>query len=411
MTVTDSTTTRGEAMLALRKARMAASPPILRGGFRPFFFFGAVWAVVALALWLGALLSGLDLPSALAPLAWHRHEMLFGFVGAIVAGFLLTAIPNWTGRLPIAGWPLAALIGLWLVARLAVLGSERIGLAAAALLDVGFYVVLALVGAREILAAKNRNLPLVAMVLLFGAANAIDYASMSGLLADGEAGFRAGIALVTVMISVIGGRIVPSFTRNWLVKQGHDRRLPEQPNRFDIGVVIATIVAMLAWVLVPTTQVAGLALLVAGILQLARLARWSGWRTLSDPLVAILHLGYLWVPTGMGLLGWSILDTAIPRTAAVHALTAGAMATMILAVMTRATLGHTGRGLRAGPATILAYALVTLGAILRVVAPLGALDYRVGLEAAGVLWAGAFIVFLAVYGPILGRSRPDKSPG
>src|SRR5688572_21079299 len=151
--------TRGERMLELRKARMAASPPILRGGFRPFFLVGALWAVIALALWLFALLGGLELPSAFDPLAWHRHEMLFGFVGAMVAGFLLTAIPNWTGRLPIAGWPLAALVGLWFAGRLAVLFSGAIGFAAAALLDVGFYAVMAFVGAREILAAKNRNLP------------------------------------------------------------------------------------------------------------------------------------------------------------------------------------------------------------------------------------------------------------
>ena len=398
-------------MLALRKARMAASPPILRGGFRPFFFFGAAWGVVALALWLCALLAGLELPTAIDALAWHRHEMLFGFVGAIVAGFLLTAIPNWTGRLPIAGIPLAALVALWLAARLAVLWSGALGLAVAAVLDVGFYAVMAAVGAREIRAAKNRNLPLVAMILLFGTADAVDYASVSGLLTDSEAGFRAGIGLVTVMISVIGGRIIPSFTRNWLVKRGLDRGLPGQPDRFDIGVIAATALALLAWILVPGSTLAGAALAVTGLLQLVRLARWSGWRTGSDPLVLILHLGYLWLPVGLLLLAWSILDTAVPRTAAIHALTAGAMATMILAVMTRATLGHTGHELRAGPATILAYALVTLGAILRVVAPLGALSYPVGMQAAGVLWAGAFVVFLVVYGPILFRPHLDRAPG
>lgn len=411
MTDTDPTTTRGETMLALRKARMAASPPILRGGFRPFFFCGAVWGVVALILWLCALLAGLELPTAFDALSWHRHEMLFGFVGAIVAGFLLTAIPNWTARLPIAGLPLAMLVALWLAARLAVLWSGALGLAVAAVLDVGFYAVMAAVGAREILAAKNRNMPLVAMVLLFGTADAIDYASVSGLLADGEAGFRAGIALVTVMISVIGGRIIPSFTRNWLVKKGHDRGLPGQPDRFDIGVIAATALALLTWIFVPESALTGAALALTGALQLLRLARWSGWRSVSDPFVLILHLGYLWVPAGLALLGWSILDAAVPRTAAVHALTAGAMATMILAVMTRATLGHTGHELRANWATVMAYLLVTLGAILRVVAPFGPIDYRGGLEVAGALWAGAFVVFLVAYGPILLRSRLDKAPG
>ena len=411
MTDTDPTMTRGETMLALRKARMAASPPILRGGFRPFFFFGAAWGVVALVLWLCALLAGLELPTAIDPLSWHRHEMLFGFVGAIVAGFLLTAIPNWTGRLPIAGFPLAALVALWLAARVAVLCSGALGLAVAAVLDVGFYAVMAAVGAREILAAKNRNMPLVAMVLLFGTADAVDYASMSGLLTDSEAGFRAGIALVTVMISVIGGRIIPSFTRNWLVKKGHDRGLPGQPDRFDIGVILATALALLAWIVVPASTLTGAALAVTGLLQLVRLGRWSGWRTISDPFVLILHLGYLWVPAGLALLGWSILDGAVPRTSAIHALTAGAMATMILAVMTRATLGHTGRELRASGATVIAYVLVTLGAILRVAVPFSRIDYRDGLEVSGALWAGAFVVFLIVYGPILLRPRLDKVLG
>ena len=403
--------TRGERMLELRKARMAASPPILRGGFRPFFLVGALWAVIALGLWLFALLGGLVLPSAFDPLAWHRHEMLFGFVGAMVAGFLLTAIPNWTGRLPIAGWPLATLVGLWLAGRLAVLFSGAIGLGIATLLDVGFYAVMAFVGAREILAAKNRNLPLVAMILLFGAADATDFAAVSGLLADGEAGFRAGIALVTLMISVIGGRIIPSFTRNWLAKRGHEQGLPGQPNRFDLAVIVFTALALLAWVLAPGAPLTGGVLVAAGALQLVRLARWRGWRTPSDQLVLVLHVGYLWVPAGLALLGWSVLDPAMPRTAAVHALTAGAMATMILAVTTRATLGHTGRELRAGALTVGAYWLVTLGALLRLAASLGWVGYQAGLELAGALWAGAFVLFLVAYGPILFGPRLDAKPG
>ena len=163
-------------MLAMRKSRMAAAPPFLRGGFRPFFFGGPLWAVIALALWLFAFLGGLELPSAFDALSWHRHEMLFGFVGAVIAGFLLTAIPNWTGRLPIAGWPLATLFASWLAGRLALLWSQTVGLALAAVLDVGFYVVFALIAGREVIAAKNRNLPVVAMVMLFGLADAADYA-------------------------------------------------------------------------------------------------------------------------------------------------------------------------------------------------------------------------------------------
>src|SRR5688500_7887906 len=174
--------TRGERMLALRRARMEASPPFLRGAFRPFFFGGALWAVVALTIWLLALAGFITIPSTFGALAWHRHEMLFGFVGAVIAGFLLTAIPNWTGRLPIAGPPLAMLVGLWLAARLAVLFSASIGMFAAAVLDVGFYLVIVFVGAREVLASKNRNLPVVGVVLLFAAANALDYVAAAGLI-------------------------------------------------------------------------------------------------------------------------------------------------------------------------------------------------------------------------------------
>jgi uncharacterized protein involved in response to NO len=249
------------------------------------------------------------------------------------------------------------------------------------------------------------------MILLFGAADATDYAAVSGLLADGEAGFRAGIALVTVMISVIGGRIIPSFTRNWLVKQGHEKGLPGQPNRFDLAVIVFTALALLGWVLAPNAPLTGGALVAAGALQLVRLARWGGWRTASDALLLVLHVGYLWVPAGLALLGWSVLDPALPRTAAIHALTAGAMATMILAVTTRATLGHTGRELRAGALTVGAYWLVTLGALLRLAASLGWIGYQAGLEFAGALWGGAFVLFLVAYGPILFGPRLDAKPG
>ena len=178
--------TRGEQMLALRRARNAASPAILRGGFRPFFLGGALWAVVALCIWIAALAGAMAVPSAFDALAWHRHEMLFGFVGAVITGFLLTAIPNWTGRLPIAGTPLAGLFALWLAARLAVLFSASLGAAVAALLDVGFYVLLAAVAAREVLESKNRNLPIVGMVLLFGVANGLDHLAAAGVLPDPE---------------------------------------------------------------------------------------------------------------------------------------------------------------------------------------------------------------------------------
>ena len=399
--------TRGELMLALRKRRMAESYPFFRGGYRPFFTSAALWALVALALWLCALSGALTLPTEFSPLAWHRHEMLFGFVGAVIAGFLLTAIPNWTGRLPIAGGPLASLFGLWLAARAAVLFSAQVGPLVAALLDVGFYVILAALAAREVLAARNRNFPVVILVLLFAIANALDHAAAAGMIGDEEVGARAAIAIVIVMISLIGGRVVPSFTRNWLVKQGAQRGLPTQPGRFDMIAIAATALAMAGWLIAPFDTSVGYLMVLAAALQAFRLTRWSGVRAWRDPLVLVLHVGYAWVPVGLCLLGLSIVGTAVIRSGAIHALTAGAMATMILAVMTRATLGHTGRELKAGAATTLIYVLVTIGAIGRVAAPLLPMDYILAIRLSGIAWGGAFLLFLLVYGPKLIGPRPD----
>jgi uncharacterized protein involved in response to NO len=403
----DRLQTRGEEMLALRYARMAAAPPFLRGGFRPFFFAGPLWAIVALTLWLLALAGVVQMPSAFDALAWHRHEMLFGFVGAVIGGFLLTAVPNWTGRLPIAGSPLAALFGLWMAGRLALLFSSVTGIFVAAIFDVGFFLVLALVAAREVLESRNRNLPVVGLIFLFGLVDALDYAGAAGLISDPDLAWKCAVALVIILISLIGGRIIPSFTRNWLAKQGVREGLPAQPTRFDMGVIALTASAFLAWITGPEGWLPGTFLALAAVGQTIRLARWNGWRTFADPLVLILHVGYLWVPIGLGLLAALNFGSPMPRSAAIHALTAGAMATMILAVMSRATLGHTGRQLRASPVTQAAYVLITAGAALRVTTPLGLLDYRMGMEVAGAAWMGAFLLFLGVYGPILWSPRID----
>ena len=396
--------TRGEQMLALRRRRMAAAHPFFRGGFRPFFFAGAAWAVIALALWICSLHGEVTLPAALDPLAWHRHEMLFGFIGAVIGGFLLTAVPNWTGRLPIAGWPLAGLFSVWVAARLAVLFSSALTLWLAALLDVGFFLALGLLAAREVLEANNRNTPVIGMVLLFGAADGLDYLAMTGVIPLADIGWQLALALVVLLISLIGGRIIPSFTRNWMAKQGTREGLPTQPDRFDLVVVGATAVALLAWLLGPQETPIGLVLLAAAALQALRWMRWRGWRTFADPLVLILHVGYLWIPVGLALLGLSLMDV-VPRSAAIHSLTAGAMATMILAVMTRSSLGHTARPLKAGPLTVVLYLLVTVGAALRVAASLMLIDFNIGIQIAAIAWGGAFLLFLIGYARVLWSPR------
>lgn len=407
-TDTPRTVTRGEQMLALRKRRMAAAHPFLRGGFRPFFFGAALWGIIALGLWLCSLAGLVQLPTRFDPEAWHRHEMLFGFVGAAIAGFFLTAIPNWTGRLPIAGKPLLSLFALWLAARIALLFSAIIGLLPAAVLDIGFFATLTAVGAREVLAAKNRNLPIVAMGLLFTLADAADYAGNAGIIPD--VGWQLAIMLIVILISIVGGRIIPSFTRNWMAKRGHKAGLPTQPAALDLLVIAGTAICLLFWIFTPAERLTGVLLIFAAALQLLRLVRWAGWRTTSDRLVLILHIGYLWIPIGLLLLGLSMLAPAVPRSAAVHALTAGAMTTMILAVMTRATLGHTGRDLRANPPTVVLYGCVTVGALLRVAASLGIGPYALMLDISGTFWVAGLVLFLAVYGPMLWRPRASEQP-
>jgi uncharacterized protein involved in response to NO len=271
-------------------------------------------------------------------------------------------------------------------------------------LDVGFFFVLGLLAAREVLEANNRNMPVVGMILLFGTADAIDYLAVTGAIPLPDLGWQLAIAIVVLLISLIGGRIIPSFTRNWMAKRGIRNGLPSQPGRFDLFVIAATAVALLAWLTGPSETPVGLVLLAAAALQTARWLRWRGYRTFADPLVLILHVGYAWIPIGLALLGLSFIG-AVPRSAAIHSLTAGAMATMILAVMTRASLGHTARDLKANGATVIIYLLVTGGAVLRVLASLRLIDYNFGMEIAGLAWGGAFLLFLIAYAPVLWRPR------
>jgi uncharacterized protein involved in response to NO len=270
------------------------------------------------------------------------------------------------------------------------------------------FVALALLAAREVTASKNRNVPVVALVFAFGLADAADYAEAARLTSGGY-GWRGAIALVITMISVIGGRIIPSFTRNWMVKRGTSAALPTQPQSFDKLVIGSTAISLLFWLIFPQHRLTGYMLVLAAAAQLLRLSRWGGIKTGSDPMVLILHLGYLWIPVGMALLGLSVAKLGIPQSAGVHALTAGAMTTMILAVMSRASLGHTGRDLHASAVTVASYVCVTAGALLRVAAPLGVGSYPIMLDTAGIFWGGALLLFVISYRPILWGPRVGES--
>jgi uncharacterized protein involved in response to NO len=384
------------------RGRIASMPPILQYGFRPFFFLAALYAGLAIPAWLWIYAVGGELPGPFPSLDWHVHEMLFGYLAAVITGFVLTAVPNWTGRLPLSGWPLAGLVALWLAGRTACAFLPLPSLATAA--DLAFPAVLALALWREIIAGRNwKNLPVAAMITLFGAANALHHAENLGLVPAGL-GPRLALAVAAMLIALIGGRIVPSFTRNWLVKEG-DTRLPATFGRLDKAALVATAVAMILWVAAPDSTATGSAQIVAGLLLAARMMRWRGLRTIKEPILLILHVGYLWLAVALLLLGASTLADAVPTSAAIHALTAGAIGTMTLAVMTRASLGHTGRQIVADWSVVVIYLAVTLGAALRAAAPFAGDWYVHVLTCGGAFWSAAFLLFAVRYAPILWGRR------
>jgi uncharacterized protein involved in response to NO len=379
-------------------------PALFSHGFRPFFLLGAIYAGAMIPLWLGVFEGKLQLPTAFVPRDWHAHEMLFGFVAAIVGGFLLTAVPNWTGRLPLQGAPLAALVASWFAGRLAVLASASIGWASACAIDAAFLALLAAAAAREIVAGRKwSNLPVVAIVSLFGAANVAFHieAHVGGVA---EYSTRLAVALVITLVSLIGGRIVPSFTRNWLARQ-RPGRMPVPFGRFDAIVIATSTIALSGWIAAPASRAGGILLIGVGGLHLVRLARWAGDRTARDRLVLVLHLAYAFIPAGYALAGLAAFDV-VPASAGIHAWTGGAIGAMTVAVMTRATLGHTGRMLRASIGTQCLYAAVIAAAVMRVCASIEPAHMQILLAIAGAAWSFAFLGFAALYGRALCTRRP-----
>lgn len=388
--------------MSVSRLRNYQGPAILSYGFRPFFLLGSIYAGAVIPLWLGVFAEDVELPIVFAPRDWHIHEMLFGYVAAILGGFLLTAIPNWTGRLPLQGAPLAVLVSAWLAGRIAVAMSASIGWVTACAIDAAFLALLAGAAAREIIAGRKwSNLPVVALVSLFVTDNVAFHieAHVNGL-ADHSS--RFAVALVITLISLIGGRIVPSFTRNWLARQ-RPGRMPSPFGRFDAIIVAVSVFSLAAWIVGPTSRITGVVLVIAGGVHTIRLARWAGYRTVGDRLVLILHLAYAFVPLGYILSGLAAFDN-LPPSAGIHAWTGGAIGTMTLAVMTRATLGHTGQALRASIGTQCVYAAVIAAALTRVCASIDAAHMHVLLIAAGIGWTTAFFGF-ALYGPILCSPR------
>lgn len=395
--------------MAIARVRPGHYPAVLSYGFRPFFLLGALQAGLAVVFWLPLFYGELATRSQFAPVDWHVHEMLFGYLPAVMTGFLLTAIPNWTGRLPVQGLPLLGLVLLWLAGRVVVFCSEETGWMIAAAIDGAFLLAVVLVAAREIIAGKNwRNLKVLAPVSMLFAANLLFHweASHYGIT---DFSRRLGLGAVIVLIMVIGGRIIPSFTHNWLMRE-NPGRLPISFNRFDAGVILISAVTLAAWTVVPERAETGVLLIVAAGLNAARLLRWAGYRTWRDPLVLILHVAYAFVPLGFLLNGLAALALdLVPPAAGIHAFGSGAIGAMTLAVMTRATLGHTGQTLKAGPGTCLILLAVIVAALLRLAAACH--PSLAGLMPfSGMAWAVAFLGFAVFFAPALVKPKKRAQP-
>ena len=399
-------------MSTMTKARQWTGPALLSYGFRPFFLFAGVHAALVVAIWTLWLDGVAPLPTAFPPVAWHAHELLFGYAIAAVAGFLLTAVPNWTGRLPVVGLPLLALFGLWLLGRAAMAASAFLHPVALALLALLFPVALLALVAREVLAGRNmRNVKVVVVLAALCLAQLCFHVEVfrTGASVYSQ---RLAIAAYVLLIMIVGGRIVPSFTTNW-IKRENPGRTPKPFDLYDKVAMIVGAAGLIAWVAAPAFTQFGLAcgalFALAAVLQMVRLARWAPDRVWGEMLVAVLHVAYAFIPLGFVLAAASaILDSRAFDTATIHCWAIGAIGLMTLAVMTRATRGHTGHALVAPPSTSALYVLLAAAAIARI----GAVflhNSSIALTVAGLAWSAAFAGFALVYGPMCTSARKTNS--
>ncbi|SLN65340.1 NnrS protein [Roseovarius albus] len=375
-------------------------------GFRPFFLLATGFSIVAVVLWM-MIWSGLwTLNSPFKPTDWHIHEMLFGFSSAVIAGFLLTAIPNWTGRAQIRDRFLAFLVALWIAGRIAVLGAIPLPISWVLVIDNSFLAVLCLVAAHQLLVSHNwRNLTVVALVCLFLCANvAFHQEAMISGAADYSR--RAGMAVLILLIMLIGGRIIPSFTRNWLVKQGVTC-LPTQFNRYDALSLGIAVLSLVMWVSKAPPTITAIALSVAAIIHVIRLQRWQGGRAWRSAILLMLHLSYLCIPVGFAFLALALIWNGMSAAAGLHVLGMGAIGGMTTAVMLRASMGHTARPLAAGATLSLAFAVILLAAILRAMLPGMWIFGLSGIQISAILWVGGFGIICIRIWPWLVMPRVD----
>lgn len=379
--------------------------PLLRLGFRPFYLGATLLACLSVPLWVAIFLGHLQLQLKIPPLMWHAHEMLFGFAAAVVVGFLLTAVKAWTGLETARGPLLGALALLWLAARLAALVAPYPGYA---VLDMALLPAVAAVLLRVLIKAGNkRNIPLISLLLVMAAANLAFHLSVLGTIAvPAINALYAELALILMVVCVMAGRVVPMFTRN--VTPGLVINIPR---KFELSLLAVTAVALALWVLAAPAPVVLVASLVAAVLHAVRLWMWHPLVTLKRPILWILHASYAWLPIGFVLLALAQLGW-VAQSLAVHAFAVGVIGGLVIGMVTRTARGHTGRPLQASRGEVVAYGLVMLAAVLRVLVPAVQPGwYPYALEGAACLWAIAFAIYLVIYTPWLMRTRLDGKDG
>lgn len=394
----------------LTAAPLAAPPapqgwPLLRLGFRPFYLGAAVYAMLAVPLWIALLLGRVSLNLTVPPVLWHAHEMLFGFAVAVIVGFLLTAGKAWTGLATPRGAVLAALAVLWLAARLAAVFAPYLVYAA---LDLLLLPLVAAILITVLLRAGNRrNLPLGAILLLLTVANAAFHGAVVGVVDIAPVrALHAGLALVVMIECVIAGRVIPAFTMSALpgVKL-------QAPRALELATLTITALGLALWVLAPPHAFTAAVLGAAALLQAQRLWRWEPLRTRARPILWVLHGAYAWLPIGLALLAVSQLG-AVAVSAGIHALAVGATGGLIVGMITRTARGHTGRPLQVSRLEVAAYLLVAGAAVIRVALPLLAPQHLViWLVAAAAAWGLAFALYLFVFAPWLLAPRLDGKDG
>jgi len=385
--------------------------PFWSAGFRAFFWLGALNAVASLATWLG-FLSGIAIATqGWPPQSLHAHEMLHGTVVPAIAGFLLTAVPEWTGTAALRGRPVAALVGLWMMGRVGLVLGGALPQGVVLLLDVAFLPVLAVaVGGPIVRSGKSRNLPVVLVLVALAAANAVMHVAL--MRSDGtmmRVGVYGSVYLAVLLMLLISGRIVPLFTRNALARSGIELDVRGNPRVGGLALG-ASALALTIDLASPNSPLGAAAALLAAPLLLARQMFWKPRHAWRRPMLWILHAGHAWIAIGLACHGVAVLARTLSPSAALHAFTAGAMGCMILGMMTRVSLGHTGRPIEASQLTVLAYLAVVLAGALRVFGPAVAPGHALLIyQLSGTAFAAGYLAFAVEFTPILWRPRAPSS--